>query len=174
MIQFYNKGKNKSVMIWACFEDDDQKSDLVFMPDDPEAKQGGVTSAVYLEVLEEQMPTLWEPGLIYMQDEASIHTARIIKRWLADNEIEVIDWSLYFLNLNLIKHVWRHLKEWIHKHYPELQTLINSDQMIKKQMIETLQETWTALNDEFLENLIESMKRQIKTVIKTDSWHTTY
>ena len=66
MIQFYNKDKNKSVMIWACFEDDDQKSDLVFMPGDPEAKRGEITSAVYLEVLEEQMPTLWESGLIYM------------------------------------------------------------------------------------------------------------
>ena len=41
MIQLYNKDKNKSVMIWACFEDDDQKSDLVFMSDDPDAKQGG-------------------------------------------------------------------------------------------------------------------------------------
>ena len=39
MIQLYNKDKNKSVMIWAYFEDDDQKSDLVFMPDDSEAKQ---------------------------------------------------------------------------------------------------------------------------------------
>ena len=42
MIQLYNKDKNKSVMIWACFEDDDQKSDLVFMSDDPDAKQGGL------------------------------------------------------------------------------------------------------------------------------------
>ena len=75
------------------------------MPGDPEAKQGGITSAVYLEVLEEQMSTLWEPGLIYMQDEASIHTAHIIKRWLADNEIEVMNWPLYFPDLNLIEHV---------------------------------------------------------------------
>ena len=174
MTQLYNKDKNKSVMIWTCFEDDSWKSDLVFMSDDPDAKQERVTSAVYLEVLEEQMSTLWESGLIYMQDEASIHTAHIIKRWLADNEIEVMNWPPYFPDLNLIEHIWRHLKEWIHKHYPELQTLTDSDEMIKKQMIKTLQETWTHLNDEFLENLIESMKRQIKTVIKTDDWHTKY
>ena len=91
MIQLYNKDKNKSVMIWTCFEDDSQKSDLVFMSDDPEAKQERVTSAVYLKVLEEQMPTLWESGLIYMQNEASIHTTHIIKKWLADNKIEMID-----------------------------------------------------------------------------------
>ena len=52
-----------------------------------------ITSAVYLKVLKEQMSTLWESGLIYMQNEASIHTAHIIKKWLADNKIEVIDWS---------------------------------------------------------------------------------
>ena len=168
MIQLYNKDKNKSIMIWASFEDDDQKSDLVFMPGDSEAKQKEITSAVYLKVLEEQMPTLWESGLIYMQNEVSIHTACIIKKWLANNEIEVIDWFLYFLNLNLIEHVWRHLKKWFHKHYSELETFISSDQIIKKHMIETLQEIWTHLNDEFLKKLIESMKKWMKTVIKTD------
>ena len=29
--------------------------------------------------LPSQLPTLWEPGLIFMQDDASIHTAHIIK-----------------------------------------------------------------------------------------------
>ena len=111
---------------------------------------------------------------LYMQDETSIHTARIIKKWLADNEIEVMNWSLYFSDLNLIEHIWRHLKEWIHEHYPELETLISSDQMIKKHMMKTLQETWAALNDEFLEKLVLSMKDQIKAVIKTDDWHTKY
>jgi len=53
MIEFYNKDKNKSVMIWACFKDDNQKSDLVFMSDDSEAKQKRIISAVYLKILEE-------------------------------------------------------------------------------------------------------------------------
>ena len=94
-----------------------------------------------------------------MQNGASIHTARIIKKWLADNEIEVIDWPPYSLDLNLIEHVWRHLKEWVHEHYPELETLTSSDQIIKERMIEALQEAWAHLNDEFLEKLIESMKK---------------
>ena len=138
MIQLYNKDKNKSVMIWTCFENDSQKSDLVFMSDDSEAKQKKVTSAVYLKVLEEQMSTLWESDLIYMQNKASIHTTHIIKKWLVDNEIEMIDWFFYFLNLNSIKHIWRHFKKWVHKHYLKLETFISSDQMIKKHMIETL------------------------------------
>ena len=120
------------------------------------------------------MPTLWEPGLIYMQDGASIHTARIIKRWLADNGIEVIDWPPYSPDLNPIKHVWRHLKEWVHEHYPELETLTGSDQIIKERMVEALQQAWAHINDEFLEKLIESMKKRMKTVIRADGWHTKY
>ena len=40
MIQIYNKDKNITVMIWAYFEDDSQKFDLVFMPGDPDSKPG--------------------------------------------------------------------------------------------------------------------------------------
>ena len=66
MIQLYNKDKNKSVMIWACFENDNQKSDLVFMSDDSDTKQKKIISPVYLKVLKKQMPTLWKSDLIYM------------------------------------------------------------------------------------------------------------
>ena len=41
-------------------------------------------------------------------------------------------------------------------------------------MIETLQEAWAALNEEFLNRLIESMEDRIKAVIKTDDWHIKY
>jgi hypothetical protein len=51
MIEPYNKGKNKRVMVWACFGGNGRKSDLVFMPGDPEADRGGVTAAVYIKVL---------------------------------------------------------------------------------------------------------------------------
>ena len=53
MIQSYNKDKNKSVMIWTCFEDDSQKFDLVFISDDSDAKRERIISAVYLKVLKE-------------------------------------------------------------------------------------------------------------------------
>ena len=39
----------------------------------------GITSAAYLEVIGEQLPTLQEPDLIFMQDGVSINTPHIIK-----------------------------------------------------------------------------------------------
>jgi hypothetical protein len=44
------------------------------MPGNPDSKRGGVISAVYLEILENILPTLWEPGLEFMQDNAKVHT----------------------------------------------------------------------------------------------------
>ena len=41
-------------------------------------------------------------------------------------------------------------------------------------MIEALQEAWAALNDEFLDRLVDSMEDRIKAVIKADGWHTKY
>ena len=57
---------------------------------------------------------------------------------------------------------------------PGLNPLSVKDDMIKKHMMKTLQEDWTALNDEFLEKLIEFMKNHMQTVIKTDDWHINY
>ena len=41
-------------------------------------------------------------------------------------------------------------------------------------MIEILQETWTAINEEFLTKLAESIKRRIKAIIKINDWYTRY
>jgi hypothetical protein len=101
MIQTYTKGKACTVMVWAAFCGF-RRSQLVYMPGDSEAKRGGVTSAVYLEVLEDELPTLWELGLIFMQDDASIHTARLIKNWLEEQGVEVLDWPPYSPDLNPI------------------------------------------------------------------------
>ena len=64
-------------MVWGAFSAE-RRSELVFMPGDPESKRGGVTAAVYLEVLEDQLHTLWKLDLVFMQDNASIHIARVI------------------------------------------------------------------------------------------------
>jgi transposase len=74
------------------------------MPRDPEAKRSRVTSAVYLEILEDELPTLWELDLVFMQDSASIHTARIIRDWFKEKSIEVLKWPPYSLDLNSIEH----------------------------------------------------------------------
>ena len=78
MIQLYPKGKGVSVIVWAAFVGKEQ-SNLVRMARDPAVKKNGYTAASYMDLLEEEIPTIWEPGLLFMQDNAPIHTAKIVR-----------------------------------------------------------------------------------------------
>ena len=49
------------------------------MKRDEESKKEGYSAKSYLAVMEDQLPTIWEPGMVFMQDNAPIHTAEIIK-----------------------------------------------------------------------------------------------
>jgi DDE superfamily endonuclease len=144
------------------------------MPGDPESKRGGVTSTVYLEVLEDQLPTLWEPGLVFMQDNASIHTARVITNWFKEQGIKVVEWPPISPDLNPIEHVWARLKDWIYQHYPELLELKGESQEVKDRFLAALQEGWEALPEELFENLVVSMKRRVEAVRKAKGWYTKY
>lgn len=52
-------------MVWDTFEFG-RYSELVYMPRDPDSKQRGVTATIYLEVLEDILPTLWKLSRIGM------------------------------------------------------------------------------------------------------------
>jgi transposase len=44
------------------------------------------------------------PELIFMQDNASIHTAHKVKDWFEENGIQTTNWPPYSPDLNPIKH----------------------------------------------------------------------
>ncbi|THC88491.1 hypothetical protein EYZ11_012060 [Aspergillus tanneri] len=74
-IQPYKKGKGVRVMVWAAIWGK-KRSDLVRLERDFEAKKNGYTANSYLALLEELLPSIWEPGLIFMHDNARIHSAK--------------------------------------------------------------------------------------------------
>ena len=78
MIQPYKKGKGVNIMVWAGFCGRD-RTNLHRMTRDPVAPRGGYSASSYIEVLEENIPTIYEPGLLFMQNNAPIHTARKVR-----------------------------------------------------------------------------------------------
>lgn len=65
-------------MFWAYFGFG-CRTDLGVMEGDQNAKRGGVTARVYIEVLREYLPTIIERSSIFMQDNMPIHKAHKVR-----------------------------------------------------------------------------------------------
>ena len=120
MIDPYTKGKGVSVIVWAAFWAR-ERSILWLMSRDKRSLRQGYTAGSYLECLEESIPNIWEPGLLFMQDNTPIHTARAVRKRLEDTGIDVLEWLPYSPDLNAIEHPWYYLKKNVYEVRPDIE-----------------------------------------------------
>ena len=92
MIQEVKKGKDLSQMVWGAFYGDGNQSPLVIMERDPETKRNGYSAVSYMDTLDECLVPIHEPGQIFMQDNAPIHTAIRVRDWLTAHGIWTMVW----------------------------------------------------------------------------------
>jgi hypothetical protein len=83
-------------MIWGGFSGSNIRSSLVVMTQDPESGRGGYSAESYIQPLEEGLLPIYDGELMFQQDNASIHTAHIVKKWLEDHVVDVLDWPSFF------------------------------------------------------------------------------
>jgi len=173
MIQPVKKGKDISVMVWAAFSGALGRSDLIVMERDTKAAKGGYSAESYLKVLEEQIPRIWEPGLIFMQDNAPIHKAKIITKFLEENGVKVLKWPPYSPDLNPIEHLWFLLKEMVYKVNPDIEKL-TGDKEIKEALGKALKEAWELIPEKRFKVLWRKYHKRIDAVLKAKGWWTKY
>jgi transposase len=75
------------------------------MTRDEQMKRNGYSANSYIDVFDQTIERCWQSGMTFMQDNASIHTAKKVTEWFKDRGILVLDWALYSPDLNPIKHV---------------------------------------------------------------------
>jgi transposase len=172
MIQTYKKGKDILVMVWGCFWGSGW-CDLYVLDRDFESKKFRYTTNSYIEVLDAELAEHHQPGLIFMQDNAPIHTAKKVKDWFKEQGIPCTDWPPYSPDLNPIEHLWPHLKKKVLEMHPELETITGEDD-IREALGIALQEAWTLIGKELMDRLIESMPVRVKACKKAGGWHTRY
>ena len=163
-------------MFWAGFACG-RRTALVPLLGDPDSARGGVTSRQTLECLQDNLPTIAEPGYLFAQDNASTHTARIVQEWLIEwagfHGIILMEWPPYSPDLNPIENLWKLLKEQIIKLHPELSELPKNNYNYQK-LCDAAVEAWEAFEDSMLEKLSLSMKRRLEAVIRANGWYTKY
>jgi transposase len=174
MVETYKKGKGMSVMVSAAFWGDGQRSDLLILERDFESKKNGYSANSYLALLEELVVPNYTDDLIFMQDNAPIHTANKVKEWFKERGINVTDWPPYSPDLNPIEHAWKRLKDIVAKMFPDLWKSNGKSEEDRIAMEEALKEAWATIPVSFFEELIESMPRRIQACIDANGWHTKY
>ena len=91
---------------------------------------------------------------------------RRAKKWIEDDDIQVLSWPAQFPDLNPIEHLWEYLTQ----HLCQYKTLPKG----AHKLWDRVSEEWNAILPDVCQNLIESMPRRIEVVLKAKGSHTRY
>jgi transposase len=159
-------------MFWAVFGHN-CRTGLLALDGDENSPNHGVTARVIIEVYRAFLPTILQPGDIFMQDNAPIHTARLVQALLSELNVTVMDWPSYSPDLNPIENLWALMKAEIYKLYPELEFADNTVETLER-LIEAAKEAWHSIEDSILYNLSSTMPHRVQAVLKAKGWYTKY
>jgi transposase/uncharacterized protein (DUF2267 family) len=152
------------IMVWGCMTYYGL-GDLSWIP-------GKINSEQYLTVLKDYVLQSrdWfgmDPAtFIFQQDNASIHTARIIKDYFTEQQLTVLEWPANSPDLNPIENLWAIIKQRLDefKNRPK-----NFDELW-----EQVQQVWEKISREDIESLYESLPNRIQQVLKRRGGYSKY
>ncbi|TKA64438.1 hypothetical protein B0A49_10136 [Cryomyces minteri] len=164
--------KEIRVMVWAAFYGGG-RSNCFVMCRDQNAKKKGYPSISYAEALRDQLPLIYQPGMVFMQDSAGIHTSSLTKDWLREHGIHVLTWPPYSPDLNPIEHAWIQLKQLVYEIIPDVKTLPKNE-ATREALERALEQAWQRIPIELFKSLGESMRDRCQAVVDAKGWHTKY
>jgi len=112
-----------------------------------------LTGIKYIDILKNNMKI--EDNLIFQDDNDPKHRSEVVKKWKKDNNIVSLDWPSNSPDLNPIENIWSLLKNKVKK------KLSKSIDEFKTNIIEC----WKEIDQEHINNTINSMPNRIKNVI---------
>jgi DDE superfamily endonuclease len=113
-------------------------------------------------------------GLVFMEDNASIHTAQAVPDWFREQRVRITDWPPYSPDLNPIENIWHAMKCLALKMFLEIMSGGGQSEEDIEQVQECLKAAWNALPNSLFQKLVESMEKRIKDCIMAKGWHTKY
>lgn len=151
-----------SVMVWAAISFNGV-IDLVIL-------EGRQNSADYIELLEIEKINFDEmfegQHWIFQQDNAAIHTARCVKRWFTDHNIDVLDWPALSPDLNIIENVWGWLSRQIYAEGRQFES--------REELIRAIEDAFEQIPINYLKNLYNSLEKRLFEVVRNNGGPTKY
>ena len=93
---------------------------------------------------------------------------------MQEHGFKLMEWPPNSPDMNLIKHLWAHLKLELHKRYPDTKRLSGSPDMIKRVLKVRLAEVWWDIGEDLLNRLIDSMPHRVQVLLSAGGWYTEY
>lgn len=129
--------------------------------------EGKLNGAGYRQILKTHMAPFLRKlkkdkntEFIFQDDNARVHRAKVVKNYLSNTNIVMLDWPSQSPDLNPIENVWGHLKDKLASSLDHL--------------FELVKQAWAEVDVNYLQKLVQSMPRRCKVVIKAKGWSTKY
>ncbi|KAL1265725.1 hypothetical protein QQF64_003752 [Cirrhinus molitorella] len=106
------------------------------------------------------------PDMILQQDNATSHTARSVREFLHDSNVNVLPWPAKSPDLNPIEHVWDLLDRRVRARAIPPRNV--------QELAGALVEEWGNISQQELTNLVQSMRRRCTAVLQAAGGHTRY
>jgi transposase len=148
-------------MFWGCFSKREM-GPLVPV-------EGIITAKKYKELMEKYLLPIFKKSnyqLIFMQDNAPIHKAKLVTDFLAHHGIPTLEWPAQSPDLNPIENMWAVLKARRARQKLTPKT--------RKDLIEQMSELWSTIEENFRENLSNSIPKRLSEVITNKGKATSY
>ncbi len=112
------------------------------------------------------VPFIHDHHLMLQHDNALPHVARICTQFLEAENIPVLAWPAYSLDMSPIEHVWDALDRRIRQRFPVPANM--------QQLRTAIEEEWTNIPQATINNLINSMRRRRVALREANGGHTIY
>ena len=110
----------------------------------------------------------------FLNNNAPIHTARLIKNWLVENSVLTLALPPYSPNLNYIKNGWPWLREKVNEIEPDLLNPYCTKAYKLDRLKEVLPEAWNSIKESMFKALWILILKWVEAVMMAKGWYTKY
>lgn len=162
IVKFSRNFGGGGVMIWAGFCAAG-KTEIAYVPTK-------INSQNYIELLEDTMVERTEElcgvNFVFQQDNAAVHSAKIVEEWFSLKNIEVLDWPARSPDLNPIENLWGVLSRLVYTNGRQYNTVGELKEAIKL--------SWNSISNTTLQNLMNTMPNRVFETITRKGGSTHY
>uniref|UniRef100_A0A9J8B0X6 Tc1-like transposase DDE domain-containing protein n=1 Tax=Cyprinus carpio carpio TaxID=630221 RepID=A0A9J8B0X6_CYPCA len=146
----YQRSHPDTIHVWGCFSSKGVGS-LTILPKNTAMNKEWYQNTLQQQLLPTTQQQFGEEQCIFQHDGAPCHKAKVITKWLGDQNVEILGpWPGNSPDLNPIENLWSILKRRVDKQKPT-----NSDKLQ-----EVIMKEWVAISQDLAQKLIESISNR--------------